>query len=58
MELRCKECKRYLGLKSIETIICQVRCPSSKCKALNNIKVVNSDSTERQLRYRFEAQNG
>jgi phage FluMu protein Com len=58
MELRCKECNRHLGLKSIYTIISQVRCPNSKCKLLNNVKVVNSQSTEAQIRYRFEVENG
>ena len=58
IEIRCKECSRHLGLKAIETIISQVRCPKSSCKALNNVKVVNSRSTEQQIRYKFEAKNG
>lgn len=59
LEIRCKECKRHLGLKSVETIISQVRCPKSACKALNNVKVVNAFSTEQQIRYKFpEVTNG
>lgn len=54
VELRCKECTRFLGIKGVETIIAQVRCPNSKCKAINNIKVLNSSSSEEQLRYKFK----
>jgi phage FluMu protein Com len=54
IELRCKSCTRFLGIKGVETLIAQVRCPSSKCKELNNIKVVNSQSSPEQLRYKFK----
>lgn len=53
LDLRCNKCDRFLGLKGVKSIIAQVRCPNSKCKALNNIKVVNSNSTEADLRYKF-----
>ena len=53
LEIRCKDCKRYLGLKGIETIISQVRCPNSQCKAINNVKVVDAFSTDEQIRYTF-----
>lgn len=46
LDLRCKKCDRFLGLKGVKSIIAQVRCPNSKCKALNNVKVVNSTSSE------------
>lgn len=54
VEIRCKKCTRFLGLKGIETIIAQVRCPNSKCKEMNNIKVVTSSSSPEELRYRFK----
>jgi len=54
LELRCKKCDRFLGIKGVEAIIAQIRCPSSKCKELNNIKVVNSNCSDSQLRYKFK----
>ena len=53
LDLRCNKCDRFLGLKGVKSIIAQVRCPNSKCKALNNIKVVNSSSSEEDLWYKF-----
>lgn len=53
LEIRCTECGRYLGIKDTETIIAKVRCPNSKCKAINKVKVVNSFSTDSQIRYQF-----
>lgn len=54
IELRCKECDRFLGIKGVKSIIAQVRCPNSKCKALNNVKVVTTESSEADIRYRFK----
>lgn len=53
LDLRCKECGRYLNLKGIHTFIGIVRCPSSACKAQNQVKVVNSTSSEEDIRYKF-----
>lgn len=53
LDLRCKDCDRYLNLKGIRTFIGIVRCPSSSCKAQNQVKVVNSTSSEEDLRYKF-----
>lgn len=61
-DIRCKKCDRFLGLKGVKSIIAQVRCPNSKCKHLNNVKVVNSTSSEAEIRYTFtsneETNNG
>lgn len=54
LDIRCKDCDRYLGLKGIHTIIAEVRCPNSKCKSLNQVKVVTSESSEQDLKYKFE----
>lgn len=53
LDLRCNKCDRFLGLKGVKSIIAQVRCPNSKCKALNNIKVVTKDSSEDDIRFKF-----
>lgn len=53
LDIRCKKCDRYLGLKGVQSIISQVRCPNSKCKELNNVKVVTSKSSEADIRYKF-----
>lgn len=53
LDIRCTKCDRFLGLKGVKSIIAQVRCPNSKCKSLNNVKVVNSTSSEADLRYKF-----
>lgn len=53
IELRCKKCTRYLGIKFAVTMIAQVRCPNSKCKHVNNIKLVSSNCTTDQIRYKF-----
>lgn len=60
LDIRCNSCDRFLGLKGVETIIAQVRCPNSKCKAMNNVKVVTPDSSDKDIRYKFpkEETNG
>lgn len=52
-DIRCTKCDRFLGLKGITSIIAQVRCSNSKCKHLNNVKVVNSNSSEADIRFTF-----
>lgn len=54
VEIRCIKCTRFLGIKGVKTIIARVRCPNSKCKALNNVKIITSNATDEQLRYKFE----
>lgn len=54
LDLRCTKCKRYLGLKGVSIMIAQVRCPSSKCKHLNSIKVITASNGIEYINYRFE----
>lgn len=53
LDLRCTDCSRFLNLKEVCTMIGRVRCPVAKCKALNNIKVVNTQSSEHDIRFVF-----
>jgi phage FluMu protein Com len=48
LDIRCRKCGRFLGLKGIHSVIAQVRCSNSKCKALNNIKIVTPQSQRQQ----------
>lgn len=52
----CKYCGRYLFNACGTTIIEQLPCPNTKCKAKLNIKIVTSDSTPAQLNYKFTTQ--
>lgn len=54
LDIRCKACSRFLGIKAIHAMIAQVRCPNSKCKVLNNVKVVTPDSSKKDLMFKFE----
>lgn len=57
-EIHCKECKRYLG-KAYGTLIAEIKCSNSKCKADNKIKVVTSDSDIKSIKFKFEeSKNG
>lgn len=53
LDIRCNKCDRYLGLKGIHSIIAEVKCPSSKCKELNKVKVVTPQSSDADIRYKF-----
>lgn len=53
MDIKCKFCGRWLG-KTEQTMIAVIKCSNSKCKKDNNIKIVNSKSTDEQLRYKFK----
>lgn len=54
IELRCKDCTAFLRVKPKSTIITEVVCSNSKCKATNQIKIVNSQSSEADLKFKFE----
>lgn len=56
LDLRCKDCDRYLNLKGIFCFIGVVRCSNVKCKALNNIKVVTPMSSPEELHFSFSKQ--
>lgn len=53
VDIKCQHCKRYLG-NTESTFIGVIKCSNSKCKKDNNIKIVNSQSTDDQLRYKFK----
>lgn len=53
MEVSCKHCDRYLFTAKGTTILEQMPCPNSKCKAKLNIKIVTSDSLENEIKYKF-----
>lgn len=54
MEVNCRHCDRYLFTAKGTTIIEQLPCPNSKCRAKMNIKIVNSNSTMAEINYKFE----
>ena len=41
IELRCRHCSRYIG--QVETLVGEVICGNSSCKAGNQFKVINPD---------------
>jgi len=51
MELKCKSCGRLLGT-SYGTIIAELKCSNSSCRATNQFKVINSDQ-DKDIRYKF-----
>jgi len=53
LDIRCKKCDRYLNIKGVHTIIAEVRCPNTKCKELNQVKVVSNKSSEEDMRFKF-----
>lgn len=54
LELRCKECTAFLRIKPQSTFISEVICANSKCKFVNQIKVVNNQSSIEDIKYKFE----
>jgi len=54
IELRCKHCDRFLKVTPKGTFIAEVICPDRQCKKVYQVKVVTSDSSEQELRYKFE----
>jgi hypothetical protein len=50
-ELKCKYCERYLG-KSYGTIVAELKCSNSSCRATTHIKVINSDTVS-DIRHKF-----
>jgi len=53
MKINCKHCGRYLMESKGTTIIEGVICTNTKCKAKLNIKIVTSDSTDKDIRFKF-----
>lgn len=50
IELKCKDCDRYLG--EAETIVADLLCPNSSCKASTQFKILTADQTK-MLSYKF-----
>lgn len=38
-EIKCKYCGRFLG-KATKSLEAQIKCSSSKCKKMNDVKIV------------------
>ena len=58
LDIRCKgkDCTAFLRIRPQETTITEVVCSVTKCKHVNKIKVVTSQSTIEQIRYKFPTQ--
>lgn len=54
IEIRCENCSRYLKIEPAGTIIAKVTCPDRKCKRVNNIKIVNAESSEQDIKFKFK----
>lgn len=54
LELRCSECSTFLRIRPKGTIITEIVCPKPKCKFVNEIKLVNSNSSDRDIRFKFD----
>lgn len=55
MKYCCKYCGRYIMDIEGTTIIENLVCPNSKCKAHLNVKVVTPQSTVEEINYRFKS---
>lgn len=44
IELNCNHCGRYLG-KAYGTTLAEIICSNSSCKAGNQFKIINGDTT-------------
>lgn len=53
MKFYCKHCGRYIMDIKGTTIIENLVCPNSKCKAHLNVKVITPLSTTDEINYRF-----
>lgn len=43
IELKCKHCDRFLG--EVETLVGEIRCSNTSCKAGNQFKIIKADET-------------
>lgn len=51
VDINCKHCKRYLG-KAYGTVVAEILCSNTSCKAGNQIKIINADS-EADIKHKF-----
>jgi hypothetical protein len=57
MKVLCKHCSHFLFDATGTTLVSNVICPNSKCKAKLNIKIIfNNDATDSQIRQVIEAE--
>ena len=54
MKYCCKHCGRYIMDIEGTTIIENLVCPNSKCKAHLNVKVITPQSTVEEINYKFK----
>lgn len=52
-EVKCKHCSRFLFKAVGTTIVSNLPCPNSSCRAKLNIKVINYDSSEEERHHKF-----
>lgn len=50
-KLDCKDCGRHLG-EAYGTIIAELKCPNSACKATTQFKIINGDTVS-DIRFKF-----
>lgn len=50
--LRCS-CGRFLKIEAKGTMIAEITCPDRKCKKTNQVKIVNSQSSTSDIKYKF-----
>lgn len=59
VELRCKgivddkPCKRFFKIEPLGTCIMKVTCPDRQCKAVMPVKIVTTESSDADLRFKF-----
>lgn len=56
LELRCEKCTAFLRVRPKGTMVAIVVCSNSKCKHENNIKIITTDSSDSDLRFKFKEQ--
>lgn len=50
-DLKCKSCDRHLGW-AYGSIVAELICPNSACKATNHFKIIRGDTSE-DIRFKF-----
>lgn len=50
-DLKCKSCKRHLGW-AYGSIVAELICSNSSCKATNHFKIIRADITE-DIKFKF-----
>lgn len=53
MDIKCSSCNRYLG-KAVGTVVATLKCANSSCKEDVNVKIVNTESSSKDIHHKFE----